>query len=99
MKCINCGADIDERSRRCRECRRYWNMVGRERPPEYWHLSPEHGWCDCGAPATRVVRVRIRRHMDWLRLCDRCWRLEQEIRATPSSLHYAGAAIRATMRW
>lgn len=63
---------------RCGACYDYWRRHGRsaERPAERWELS-QHGWCDCGKPATHTITFRLREHDEPLPLCDECYAEEQ----------------------
>lgn len=81
--CKVCGKPRQDQPRtfvlgRCLGCYEYWRNHGRkgERPAHLWGKG-EHGWCDCGNPATHVVTVIIKNHTEEFTLCDECYKEHQ----------------------
>ena len=73
--CSNCDRPFNgfhPRSGLCIKCRRYQYKYGKPRPAYLWDKG-EHGWCDCGQPATRTVDVRIYRKIEKMPVCESCY--------------------------
>lgn len=85
-KCKVCGKPRQEIPHtfvmgRCVDCYEHWRRHGRkkERPAHMWGKG-EHGWCDCGQPATRTIEIKITRNVDVLPVCESCYAEEMRQR-------------------
>lgn len=63
----------------CRACYDYKRRHGADRPAHMWGKG-EHGWCDCGQPATRTIEIKITRNVDVLPVCESCYAEEMRQR-------------------
>jgi hypothetical protein len=85
-RCKNCDTPLNgnsDKTRRtknmCRACYDYKRRHGDERPAHLWGKG-EHGWCDCGQPATRTIEIKITRNVDVLPVCESCYAEEMRQR-------------------
>jgi len=87
-RCKNCGYPTAPGVRNgqgrmakglCRPCYDYKNRHKKDRPAHMWGKG-EHGWCDCGQPATRTIEIKITRNVDVLPVCESCYAEEMRQR-------------------
>lgn len=71
--CVHCGKPKGDGyfvKGHCRACDDYRRKFGKPRPAHLF--ESQHGWCDCGKPATSIVTVRVMHHDETMPLCDEC---------------------------